>query len=194
MKENLSAVKYMNGDDIPNVTNNTSWNGLTSGAYCIYNNDANNVNIYGRLYNWYAVTDSRKLCPTGWHVPSHDDWTTLERALCGGGSGCETSFPYDITTTGWRGTLEGGALKETGTTHWTSPNTGASNSSEFTALGAGIRKNGAYTYLGTYAFFWSSTEFDAANAWFRNYGYNIAGSDRFSWPKTYGYSVRCLKD
>ena len=195
MKEDLKTSRYKDGTAIPNVTDNTTWANLSSGAYCNYNNDSNNANTYGFLYNWFAVNDSRKLCPLGWHVPSHDEWTTLERALCSSGS-CVTDFPYDIITLGFRGTDEGGKLKETGITLWFSPNTGATNSSGFTALPNGSRylSAGLFVSLGTNGNWWSSTEYNGSQAWFRTLLYNTSNIYRFTYVKGYGFSVRCLKD
>ena len=100
MAENLKTTKYSNGDQIPNETDSLQWLNLSGGAYCWYNNMASTFkNNFGALYNWYAVQDSRNLCPTGWHVPSDTEWTILTNYL-GGGSAA------------------GGQLKETGTNHW----------------------------------------------------------------------------
>src|ERR1035437_4904310 len=119
MLKNLDVSTYRNGDLIPEVTDGSAWSALTAGAWCWYNNDsATNASTYGKLYNWYAVNDPRGLAPTGWHVPSDAEWTTL--STCLGGNA-----------------VAGGAMKETGTTHWTSPNTGATNSSGFTGLPGG---------------------------------------------------------
>src|SRR5665647_2153473 len=120
MLKNLDVSTYRNGDLIPEVTDQTAWATLTTGAWCYNNNDPAVGVIYGKLYNWYAVNDPRGLAPTGWHVPSDAEWTTL--STCLGGDA-----------------VAGGAKKETGTTHWTSPNTGATNSSGFTALPGGLR-------------------------------------------------------
>ena len=116
---NLKTTKYNDGTSIPNVTNDTSWSNLTTGAYCWYNNDVSYKNPYGALYNWYAV-NTGKLAPKGWHVPSDAEWTTLITYL-GGES------------------IAGGKLKEAGTTHWLSPNTEATNSTGFSALPGGRR-------------------------------------------------------
>ncbi|MFZ3064200.1 MAG: fibrobacter succinogenes major paralogous domain-containing protein, partial [Nitrospirota bacterium] len=112
MKENLKATKYRNSEDIPTTIADIS--GETSPKYqWAYGGNINNAAVYGRLYTWYAATDSRGLCPTGWHVPTNAEWTTL---------------------TDYLGTDPGGKMKEAGTAHWTTPNTGADNSSGFTAL------------------------------------------------------------
>jgi uncharacterized protein (TIGR02145 family) len=133
MKGNLKTMKFNYGTSIPNVTDNTTWAGLTSAAYCWYNNDAATYKTtYGALYNWYAVdvasNDGKNVCPAGWHIPSDAEWTTLTDYL-GGAS------------------VAGSKLKETGTTHWLSPNTGATNESGFTALpGGGHSRNGNIIY------------------------------------------------
>ncbi len=188
MAENLKTTKYQNGDAIPNVTDNTSWTNLSTGAYANYNNDANNVATYGRLYNWYAVNDSRKLCPQNWHVPTDTEWKTLEMYL-----GMSTTEANDI---GWRGTDEGGKLKEIGTAHWNSPNTGATNSSGFTALPGGCRTNdyGNFGLIGANGFWWSASEFDTSRAWLRNLDYYISDVYRNLTNKRSGFCVRCVRD
>jgi uncharacterized protein (TIGR02145 family) len=178
MVKNLDVDKYRNGDPIPKVTDPTAWVALTTGAYCYYNNDSvTYAATYGKLYNWYAVNDPRGLAPTGWHIPSDAEWTILSACLGGNATA-------------------GGAMKETGTTHWTSPNTGATNSSGFTALPGGFRfySDGTFGFVSVGGYWWSSTEYNTTNAWQRYlanyYGYiNIDNSN-----KQYGLSVRCLRD
>ena len=188
MAENLKVTHYRDGDPIPNVIDNTEWFNLTTGAYCNYNNDAGYVSTYGRLYNWYAVDDSHNIAPEGWHVPSDEERKQLEMYL--GMSQSEADY------TGWRGTDEGGKIKESGTTHWNSPNIGATNESGFTALPGGHREYiGDYSHIGTNAFFWSSTEFSTNNAWYRYLDYNYSEVYRgHSYLKRYGFSVRCIKN
>jgi len=187
MVENLKVTHYRNGDPIPNVTDGGTWSGLTTGAYCEYNNDPGNVVTYGRLYNWYAVDDSRNIAPEGWHVPSDAEWKQLEMYL--GMSQAEAD------ATGWRGTDEGGKLKEAGTTHWLSPNTGATNESGFTALPGGYRLgSGLYYSVGSNALFWSSTEYDGYGAWFRYLGYSSSQVYRYDYDERGGFSVRCVRD
>jgi uncharacterized protein (TIGR02145 family) len=160
MMENLKVTHYRNGDPIPHVTDGGTWKGLSTGAYCNYGNDPGNVETYGRLYNWYAVDDSRSIAPEGWHVPTDEEWKQLEMYL-----GMSQGQADD---TGWRGTNEGGKLKETGTTHWQSPNTGATNESGFSALPGGYRGYDGYFYtMGFTANFWSSTELYSYLAWHR---------------------------
>ena len=171
MLENLKTTKYRNGDPIPNVTNGTSWVNLTTGAYCNYNNDANNGATYGRLYNWFAVYDSRKIAPAGWHIPTAAEWATLASYLLGKGGA-------------------GARLKEAGTTHWASPNTGASNSSGFTALPGGQRvDDGTFFQIGVQGCWWISDQ-----VW----GQYMFSSDIIlhddAFPQICGLSVRCIKD
>ncbi|UCE18509.1 MAG: hypothetical protein JSV84_16930 [Gemmatimonadota bacterium] len=188
MVENLRVTHYRNGDAIPNVTDSTTWIGLTNGAYCNYNNEDNNVPIYGRLYNGYAVHDSRNIAPVGWHIPTDEEWKELEMYL-----GMSQS---EADTTGYRGTDEGGKMKEAGTAHWDNPNTGATNESGFTALPGGHRTSspGQFTSIGRYAGFWSSSEQSGTMAWYRALYYTYTQVARGSINKRSGYSVRCIKD
>lgn len=185
--ENLKVTHYRNGNDIPNVTGNSDWENLTTGAYCNYDNNESNVETYGRLYNWYAVDDSRNIAPAGWHVPTDEEWKQLEMYL-----GMSQS---DADNTTWRGTYEGGKLKEAGTEYWWSPNASATNESGFSALPGGYRfLNGSCGYMGEYAYFWSSTEGDNSHAWIRVLGYHRSQVSRSSNYKRFGFSVRCVRD
>jgi uncharacterized protein (TIGR02145 family) len=177
MVENLKATHYRNGDLLPNVTNDSSWTYLTTGAQCDYGNKTSNGITYGKLYNWYAVHDSRNLCPTGWHVPSDLEWTTLTDYL--GGEN-----------------FAGGKLKEIDTNHWFSPNTGATNLSGFTALPAGYRNSyGLFYVFGEIGYWWSTTESTYLNsAYYRSLFYNDSIIHKSYFVKNCGYSVRCIKD
>ncbi|MCX6834968.1 MAG: thrombospondin type 3 repeat-containing protein, partial [candidate division Zixibacteria bacterium] len=187
MAENLKVTHYRNGDAIPIVTDGATWIGLATGAYCNYGNDMNNVATYGRLYNWHAVVDSRNIAPPGWHVASDAEWKQLEMYLGMSQTGADQ--------TGWRGTDEGGKLKETGTTHWLSPNTGATNESGFSGLPGGYRYLGGQYYdVGSHAVFWSSTEASSGFAWCRNLSNAYSGVHRYDGGKEDGFSVRCVKD
>ncbi|HEQ98213.1 MAG TPA: hypothetical protein ENO22_02605 [candidate division Zixibacteria bacterium] len=187
MMDNLKVTHYSNGDPIPNVTDSAEWEGLTTGAYCNYNNDEGNVAIYGRLYNWYAVDDSRNIAPVGWHVPSDAELKQLEMYL--GMSRAEAD------ATGLRGTDEGGKLKEAGTTHWYAPDTGGTNESGFSALPGGCRYiGGTFGDMGNFAYFWSSPESSSNRAWLRLLYYGSSYVFRFSGDKRYGFSVRCVRD
>ena len=180
MAENLKVTKYNDGTIIPNITDDTQWSNLRSGAWTYYNNDAANNTKYGKLYNWYAVSKTsngnKNVCPTGWHVPTDAEWTVLTDYL-GGAS------------------VAGGKMKEAGTTNWDSPNTDATNTSLFTGLPGGYRSsNGSYFYIGYYGYWWSSTEYNTDYAW-NNYSYfNDGSSGRAKHFKGSGFSVRCLRD
>ena len=176
MQKNLEVAFYRNGDPIPQVTDPAAWAALTTGAWCYYNNDPNTGFTYGKLYNWYAVNDPRGLAPAGWHVPTDAEWTTLAISL-GGAS------------------VAGGKMKEPGITRWASPNTGATNSSAWAGLPGGQRTNeGTFFAVGYYGYWWSSTEPNTMDAWFR-YLYNTDGNIyRTYYRKKSGFSVRCLRD
>ncbi|MDY0101854.1 MAG: FISUMP domain-containing protein [Lentimicrobium sp.] len=149
-----------------------------------YNNDPANGDIYGRLYTWEAALTA---CPSGWHLPSDEEWKTMEMAL-----GMSQS---EADGTGWRGTDEGGKMKETGYAHWNSPNTGATNSSGFTALPGGLRlSSGSFDNLGDDGHWWSSSENSGTYAWYRRLYYDYDQVGRSSYYKTHGFSVRCLKN
>jgi len=186
MAENLKVTHYRNGELIPNVTNNAEWAGLSSGAYSSYDNNNSNVSDYGFLYNWHAVNDNRNLAPEGWHVPTEDDWQQLDRYL--GMSDSQINGSYD------RGTDEGGKIKETGTSHWNSPNTGATNSSGFSAVPGGNRAGGTFRSIGDFGYWWSSTEHNNNVAWVRVLFHNSSSFGRGSTVAHYGYSVRCIRD
>ncbi len=188
MKENLKVSKYRNGDPILTNLDDATWAFTTSGAYSVYNNEPANNTTYGKLYNWHAVADLRGLCPAGWHVPSDAEWFTLENYL--------DPTVNDPNATGSRGTDVGGKLKAVSSL-WTSPNTGATNSSGFSALPGGSRNydgTGTFGFVGDGGIWWSSTEDSSASAWSPNLVYYKATSDRGSGIKQAGFSVRCLRD
>ncbi len=186
--ENLKVTHYRNGDAIPNVTSYSEWSHLTTGAYCNYNNDENNATVYGSLYNWYTVNDNRNIAPAGWHVPTDAEWKELE--MCLGMSQAEAN------ASGWRGTDEGGKMKEAGTAHWQSPNTGATNESGFSALPGGDRLGigGPFYNMGYSAYFWSSSEDLGSFVLSRRLGYSGSEVERFSILMRRGCSVRCVRD
>jgi len=180
MAENLKTSKYSDGTTIPNITDGTQWSNLTTGAWAYYNNDAANYAKFGKLYNWYAVSPTKNgnknICPTGWHVPTDAEWTVLTDYL--GGS-----------------SVAGGKMKEVGTTSWYSPNIDATNTSLFTGLPGGFRFNfGYYDGIGSFGYWWSSSEFDTLNAWLRYLSCNNGNAYRDSVNKKIGFSVRCLRD
>jgi uncharacterized protein (TIGR02145 family) len=172
MVENLKTTRYRNGESIP--TDNTAWE--TSGAYSNYNDNISNGVTYGRMYNWNAVNDKRGLAPAGWHVATDSEWIALVNYLEGLN-------------------VAGGKLKEAGTTHWLSPNTGATNETGFTALPGGFCGGyGVFSELGTYGMWWTSTEVQNNYAYYRTIfcdGSYISSSYIL---KRFGLSVRCVKD
>ena len=174
MAENLKVTHYRNGDAIPNVIDNAMWYGLTTGAYCEYDNDVNNVATYGRLYNWYAVNDSRNIAPEGWHVPSNAEWQALIDYLGGDYS----------------------KMKEAGESHWSDGCGGGTNESGFTALPGGERHAWYENYLdmGYGAHFWSSTNLDNYKACYRIVACTTYESSVGAARMQAGFSVRCVKD
>ena len=190
MAENLRTTKYNHGATIPNITGSSDWFNNNSGAYSNYNNDENNVATYGRLYNWHAA--SRNICPEGWHVPTDEDWRILEIYL--GMNEAEAS------NTGWRGTNQGGKLKEIGNNHWEISNSGATNSSGFTALPGGFRSHsGDFGNLLSTGFWWTRTQttgfpskpyyrYISSNLNTIGREYQVVNSDNW------GRCIRCIKD
>jgi uncharacterized protein (TIGR02145 family) len=171
--ENLKTSKYNDGMAIPNITDNDQWKADTIGAYCLFDNADSNNAIYGKLYNWNSVKTG-KLAPSGWHVPSDAEWTTLYNQL-GGDS------------------IAGGAMKDT--IRWQSVNVGATNSSGFTGLPAGYRYfTGLYIWMGRDTYFWSTTEQDATYAWACHLTKFDDNGDRRIQTKGDGLSIRCIKD
>lgn len=174
MAENLKTTKYNDGTAMPNVTSNSAWDALTTGAWCYYNNDANNNTTYGKLYNWFAV-NTGKLAPAGWHVPTDAEWTTLTTYL-GGNS------------------IAGDKMKAT--TLWT-PYTGITNtnSSGFTALPASVRTPSyPFSGLGLYAYYWSSTEENTVNSRDHEMTFGFSRCVSNYNDKRSGFSIRCVKN
>lgn len=183
--KNLDVATYSDGTPIPEVTDATAWQNLTTGAWCYYENNTANGTTYGKLYNWYAVagihdndpnTPNKKLAPTGWHVPTNAEWTTLIDFLGGEDEA-------------------GGKMKATGTSLWMAPNTAATNSSGFTGLPGGARDYfGIFFGKGETAFLWSSSEQITTHA----YKYQLFFYDStfytYADTKNQGFYVRCLKD
>ncbi|RLD64852.1 MAG: hypothetical protein DRI84_08020, partial [Bacteroidetes bacterium] len=177
MAENLRVTKYNNGVSIPNIVDNEEWASLTTGAFCNYNNtsDLDTIATYGRLYNWYAVADTRRIAPEGWRVPSAADWHELIELLGGD-------------------TIASNALKEVGNIHWLDPYE-STNSSGFTAIPSGRRyleknSNG----IGAYYTLWTATEVELTGASFLYMFYHDSKVWRGVNYKANGYSVRLIKE
>jgi len=177
MAENLKVGKYRNGDAIPYIGNTGNWSIQSAGAYTYYDSDPTNNVVYGKLYNWFTTQDPRGLCPSGWHVPSHNEWIVLTNFLGGNA-------------------VAGGKMKSTAPNTWILPNVDATNSSGFSGLPGGFRSNQETSYnKGDYGFWFSSTEYTSSAAWIRHLE-SISGkmiTDDFTF-KVIGYSIRCVKD
>lgn len=189
MRENLRSTRFNDGTAIPAETNIFNWLSLNTPGYCCYIKCCDNnyepafKTTYGALYNWYSV-NTGKLCPTGWHVPDDADWTTL------------------ITYLGGLN-VAGGKLKEADTLHWKNPNNGGTNESDFSVVPGGQTMSYSEVYngigrdfdgLGTNAFLWSADEYSESHAMYIGISNTSTGVSHSSCFKTYGNSVRCIKD
>ena len=176
MKENLGVDYFLNGDPIPQAKTDEEWKKAGENkqpAWCYYENDLTNGAKYGKLYNWYAVNDSRGLAPKGWHVPTDNEWKTLTNYL----GGIDVAGSKMKSTRSWIKNLNG------------------SNESGFSALMGGHRCDyGTFYHIRNAGYWWSSTEYDASNFWLRILFYNKGKVYRNYYDKAYGISVRCLKD
>lgn len=180
MKKNSDAERYRNGDPIPQAKTQEEW--FKAGedkkpVWCYYNNDPALGDTYGKLYNWYAASDRRGLCPDGWSIPSNSDWKDLTEFLGGTRSA-------------------GAKMKTQGDTYWETPNEGALNDTGFSALGAGMRTpDSGFTGKGAETGWWSSsTTMPLHMAWVRKLHYLSASMAVSEYHKGYGLSVRCIKD
>jgi uncharacterized protein (TIGR02145 family) len=202
MAENLNVAHYSNGDPVPLVESATAWDTMSSWvkAYCWYDNNPDLGEVFGALYTWAAAMNGQPssdnnpsgvqgVCPSGWHLPSDSEWKQLEMHL--GMSQSEADKDTEI-----RGTNEGAQLKEAGTSHWNSPNLGATNLSGFTALPGGSRSwDATFGTIGYFGYWWTSTckEWDPY-AWHRNVGFDHETVWRGQMNNDVGFSVRCVKD
>ena len=185
-KENLDVSKYSDGTLIPEVTDPLEWSTLTTGAWCYYDNDTSTGELFGKLYNWYAVAGifdaaslnnaslRKKLAPKGCHIPSDAEWTSLSNEL---------------------GSNAGGKMKEEGTENWADTDSNVTNSSKFTGLPSGICiNNGGFYFLSLHGYWWSSTSRDPSTSWNRSLNYNSNVVCRSYDNIKYGMSVRFVKD
>ena len=176
MTENLNVSIYRNGDTIPYVEDPEVWSNLTTGAWTYYQNDYQYGKVFGKLYNWYAVNDSRGLAPKGWRVADEEDWR--EFIDCLGGEN-----------------VAGGLMKQIGTSHWASPNVGAVNSSGFSALPAGGRSSkGDFSMVESLGIFWSASNYDELQAWIKHVSFSNTFLVSFYNDKKSGFSVRCVRE
>lgn len=177
MSENLNTTKFRTGEDIPNVAGAGEWTATAEAAYCNSGNDLDKAAIYGRLYNYYSVTDGRKICPDGWHIPNDDNWETLVTFLGGN-------------------VVAGGKLKHAGTDYWNSPNTDATNESGFSALPGGVRNANTSDFagVGSTGSWWSATQFNTEKAIVWGVTSMNGAIPDYNLDKNTGLSVRCVKD
>lgn len=176
MVENLKVTRCRNGDSIPNIAEDQQWVNTSTGAWCDINNEPVNAGKFGHLYNWYAVNDSRNLCPEGWHVPGDAEWSVLVDFLGGEQKA-------------------GAKLKSTDTLLWKSPNSGACDLVGFSGLPGGSRwQNGLFLYFGYYGLWWTSTEKNDDFAFYRNLVYDNPGCFKNHYNMENGCSVRCIRD
>lgn len=188
MAENLKTTKFNDGTDIDQVTDKSLWINKTSPAWTYYNNSDVNNQTYGKLYNWYVANSTSKgdknVCPSGWRVPTDLDWDELINYLDSTADG-GLNYPN----------VAGSKLKQVGITNWASPNSDATNSTLFSALPGGLRGgNGEFYSIGNVAYFWSKTEKDTDNAWYRALNNLNSNTNKNHTVKTNGLSIRCIKD
>jgi uncharacterized protein (TIGR02145 family) len=173
MAENLKAEHYRNGDEIPQVQDKEEWDKMSSGAWCYYENISENGITYGKIYNWYALNDSRGLAPEGWHISTDDEWKQLTDFL----GGAENAGTKLKSTSGWDENFAG------------------NNSSGFNAIPGGYRTHdGYFSNKGKNAVFWTSTELNSERVWFRNVVGSIPDVYRPNYDKNFGLYIRCVKD
>ncbi len=194
MAEDLKVTRFSNGDKIPGstylpmVTDSTAWGSLYSAGFCFYDNNSANGNVYGALYNFYAVVDSRNMCPTGWHVPTDNEWMDFELSL-----GMTSA---QVNLTGLRGTTEGDKMKEIGTEHWIGGNTSATNSSGFSGLPNGARNydGSSFDNLGIIGSWWTSTSGGSIECYCRYLQNTYSMVGRTSTFRNSGIAVRCIEN
>lgn len=202
MKENLRTTRFNDGTTVPLVMDNADWTALTSSGSCTYNNTTNTetINMYGILYNWYSV-NTNNICPVGWHVPSDSEFTEFEIFLQNNGYNYDGSSDTDndrttnnkiaislAALTNWNSATDEGSIGSNGYSAYR-------NKTGFTALPGGYRGNdGSFIGMGYNLAYWTSSDFNANNAWFRSMDYANLGPYRSNISKVDGFSVRCLKD
>ena len=191
MKENLKTTTYQNGTPIPNVTDDNAWYNLTTGAYVWYGNDISWKDTYGALYNWYATVDANSLCPTGWHVPTNDEWTTLADFIGGTGSpnGNKLKSCRQVNSP------QGGGCNTSEHPRWDESSENGTDDYGFSGLPSGYRGNvGEFGNVGGTGIWWSSTEESSISAWGRYLHDSNGSAGVLDYMKRKGFSVRCLRD
>lgn len=179
--QNLKTTRYNDGTPIPLQPTAGIWDTLSTHAYCWYDNNIAFKDPYGALYNWHVTNvdgnGGKNPCPVGWHVPDDDEWTALTDYLGGHA-------------------VAGNKLKESGTTHWDPPNSGATNESGFTALPGGNRgTGGAFAVMGSQGNWWTTTAHPTfGSVYYRSMASHSASVYRHHLGKTFGMSIRCIMD
>ena len=183
MAKNLDITTYRNGDPVRYASSDAEWvdaGNKGEGAYCIFQSKTVYATTYGLIYNWYAVNDPRGLAPQGWHVPSDEEWITLETHLGGAGAG---------------GKLKSTGTREAGGGLWNSPNTGATNETGFNASPGGFRNEVGHPYaINLGAYYWTSTKLNTVLSWYRLLNSTDANITKGSRSPIIGCYVRCIKD
>jgi len=175
MAENLRTATYANGDPIPNVTDDSEWSTLSTGAWAIFGNDCDFEIPYGHLYNWFAVDDDRNICPAGWHVATEEEYGEMK----------------DL----YGGLLAGGPMKSAGDLYWLDPNIGGTNESGFSALPGGLRESdGFFNTINVMACYWTATAYGFGSAFYQEMSYGHDNIYTAFDDVEAGFSVRCVKD
>lgn len=192
MAENLKTTTYHNGVPIPKVTNNGDWSNLTTAAYAWYNNDIEWKDPYGALYNWFTTVDTSGLCPTGWHVPTNDEWTVLTESIGG------TNEPHGNELKSCRQVNSplGGECNTSEHPRWNEHNMHyGSDDFGFSGLPGGYRYlDGIFHNIEGDGLWWSSTESSSTHAWDRDLDYDRGFVGKGGYPKLAGFSIRCVRD
>jgi len=176
MAENLKSKNFSNGDSIPYLQQNLSWQNTNSAAFSYYNSDLNLSSTFGNLYNWFTTIDERNVCPADWHVPTDLEWTDFSDYLGGNG-------------------VAGGKMKVQDTLFWKAPNLGATNESFFSALPGGCRYDGGnFANIYSYANWWTGSQLDNQFSWFRSTYFDSDNLIKNYATKNTGYSIRCIKN
>jgi uncharacterized protein (TIGR02145 family) len=193
MAENLKVKHYRNGAPISEAYQtdpDSAWANKIKGSWCKYYNDDNNAKTYGLLYNWFAISDTSNIAPAGWHVPSDDEWKELEGTLGMAGS--------DLEKVNWRGSDQADKMRVESPDGWTRyGSVWSTNASGFGALAGSCRLfNGIWGDPGIFAtgFWWTSSSHPDNKAWYRYLDYKKSNVFRYYGPRTYGMSIRCVKD
>ena len=180
MAENLRTSSYSNGESIPNITDITQFLGLTTGAWIHNGNISQLDTVYGKLYNWFTISDARKICPSGWDVPTYNDWDSLIQTL-------------DPSAT-LGNNIAGGKMKSTNPSYWHAPNTGATNESGFSARGGGLLSDMGYFYDNNYlGEWWSSTLNSDSIPYLLSLSYSTEYANLAGRYRNNALSIRCIK-